>query len=149
MLSDLVKTEYIQLKTHANNWEQAVRIAAQPLLEDGCFDNTYVSKIIEIAKDLGPYIVIAKNIALPHAPSKFGVKKLGIGVTTLDTPVTFGNQANDPVIYLFCLSAPNGDDHIKALQELTVLLTDETFFRLLDQSNNPNEILNYIKETGN
>lgn len=148
MLSELVKKEYIQLNDHAKDWEQAIQVSAKPLLDDGCFSDMYVDQIIETVKELGPYIVIAKNIALPHAPSKFGAKKLGIGITTLKTPVSFGNKTNDPVKYLFCLSAPNSHDHIKALQELTGLLTDKEFFELLDSSINPDNVLNYIKEMG-
>jgi PTS system ascorbate-specific IIA component len=144
-LLKVINPKYIQLNCQVNDWEQAIRVAAEPLLNDDCFDHKYVEKIIEIAKKLGPYIVVAKHIAIPHAPTKFGAKKTAIGITTLKKPINFGNKTNDPVRYIFCLSAANSEDHIKALQQLTSLLTNEHFFRVLDTEKSPNTVIDFIK----
>ena len=59
---------------------------------------------------MGPYIVITKHVALPHARPEAGALESAIGIATLKHPVKFGNKDNDPVKYLFCLSAT---DNIK------------------------------------
>ncbi len=146
LLSDSIKKEYIQLRVSAKNREEAVRKAAEPLLVDGCITNQYIQKIIEIMKETGPYIVITKAVALPHAPSKYGANKLGIGITTLEQPVVFGNEVNDPVSYLFCLSAPDSDSHLESTAELVGLLDNERFYKILDNAKDPEEILQFIKE---
>lgn len=144
MLSNLIGKELIQLNVKADNWEEAIRKGVEPLVFHEKVTEEYVNKIIEIAHTTGPYIVITKHVALPHAPSEFGVKDSAIGITTLETPVVFGNQANDPVKYLFCLSAKDSTSHLEAISELVQLLDRPDFFELLDNAVSPSEVINYI-----
>ena len=60
----------------------------------------------------------AQHIALPHAPSEYGAKELAMGITVLRRPIEFGNEANDPVKYLFCLSAKDSNSHLESLAQL-------------------------------
>lgn len=144
LLNNILEEELIQLNVKADNWEDAIRKSTLPLVVKNKVTKEYVNKIIEIAKSIGPYIVITKHVALPHAPAEFGANETAIGITTLDRPVNFGNEANDPVKYLFCLSATDNNSHLEALAELVKLLENEDFFKLLDTSNSPKEILSYI-----
>ncbi|SDZ65629.1 PTS system, ascorbate-specific IIA component [Evansella caseinilytica] len=144
MLSSIIKKELIQLNVSADNWEDAIRKSTHPLVAHGKVTEEYVNKIIEIAQNTGPYIVITKHVALPHAPSEFGVKETAIGITTLKIPVNFGNKENDPVKYLFCLSAKDSTGHLEAMSQLVSLLGKKDFFELLDNSGSPNEIIKYI-----
>ncbi|MBL1225099.1 PTS sugar transporter subunit IIA [Enterococcus sp. BWR-S5] len=146
MLSEMINEEFIQLKIEVNDWEDAVRQSAKPLIKGGKITEGYVDKIIEIAHDTGPYIVITKHVALPHAPSEFGALGLAMGITTLKKPVVFGNQANDPVKYLFCMSATDSEAHLESMAELVDLLSNESFYHLLDSAASADEILTYIKK---
>lgn len=146
MLSEMINEEFIQLNIEVNGWEDAVRQSAGPLIEGGKVTEGYVDKIIEIAHDTGPYIVITKHVALPHAPSEFGALELAMGITTLKEPVTFGNKANDPVKYLFCMSATDSETHLGSMAELVDLLSNENFYLLLDSAKSSAEILDYIKK---
>ena len=69
-----------------------------------------------------------------------------IGVATLATPVEFGSEANDPVKYLFCLSARNNTEHLDALADLAERLEDQEFFKMLDQATDPKEVLDYLSK---
>lgn len=144
MLNSIVEKELIQLKVKANDWEDAIRKGVNPLVVHKKVTEEYVNKIIEIAHNTGPYIVITKHVALPHAPSQYGAKEPAIGITTLETPVEFGNAANDPVKYLFCLSATNSTSHLEAMSALVQLLEKNEFFELLDNTEDPSEIIDYI-----
>lgn len=97
-------------------------------------------------KEVGPYIVLAKHIALPHARPEAGALESAIGVATLKEPVVFGNEANDPVKYLFCLSAKDDMEHLQALAQLAELFEDQAFFELLDRTDDPQEIIAYISK---
>ena len=66
----------------------------------------------------------------------------------LKTPVVFGNEANDPVKYLFCLSAKDNMEHLNALAELAEMFEDEEFYHILEQSEKTSEIMDYIKSKG-
>lgn len=145
MLSHTISEEFIQLNVKAADWEDAIRKSAQPLLSGGKITTEYVEQIIEINRTTGPYIVITKHTALPHAPSQFGAKGKAIGITVLETPVYSGHVANDPVKYLFCLSAPDSNSHLEALSSLVQLLEDCIFFEMLDSATEAKEVLDYIK----
>ena len=97
MLKDLVSEKLIKLQIEASDWEDAVRKAAQPLVDDGMVKTSYVDDIVKGVKEMGPYIVLTKHVALPHARPESGALESAIGIATLKTPVEFGNEDNDPV----------------------------------------------------
>lgn len=146
MLTDLLNEELILLNINASDWEDAIRKAAQPLVDEKKVTESYVDDIIVGVKNNGPYIVLTEHVALPHARPESGALESAIGVATLKTPVEFGNEANDPVKYLFTLSAKDSSQHLSALSELAGLFEDKGFFNLLDNSNNPKEIMEYINK---
>lgn len=146
MLTEMVKASYIQLDIVAEDFKDAIRKSAEPLLEDKAVTESYIEKIIEIYDETGPYIVITENVALPHAPSDAGAKKLAMGFTRLKMPVISGHESNDPVKYLFVLSAPDGDSHLKALSEFVQLLSQDAFYELIQNSDDKEEILEFLKE---
>lgn len=146
MLKDLLSEELILLNIDASDWEDAIRKAAQPLVDEKKVTESYVDDIIVGVKNNGPYIVLTEHVALPHARPESGALESAIGVATLKTPVEFGNEANDPVKYLFTLSAKDSSQHLSALSELAGLFEDKEFFNLLDNSNNPKEIMEYINK---
>ncbi|CUH96691.1 hypothetical protein P22_2781 [Propionispora sp. 2/2-37] len=145
MLEDLTSEELVCLNIDAKDWEDAIRKAAGVLLKNGKIKPSYIEAIIETVKESGPYIVITKHVALPHARSEAGALKSAIGIATLKQPVAFGNRENDPVKYLFCLSARDSDSHISALADLMALLERKDFYELLDHTTEAFEVIQYIK----
>ncbi len=135
MLSKVIKDEYIQLDVQANNFEEAIRKALQPFLEADVVIEKYVETILKIYEETGPYIVITENIALPHATVESGAKDVAIGFMRLKTPVTSGHRTNDPVKYLFSLSAKNNQAHIELLSELANLLGNPDFLKQKERIN--------------
>lgn len=146
MLKDLTNEKLIRLGIEAKDWEDAIRKAAQPLLDEYKIKQSYIDDMIAGIKEVGPYIVLAKHIALPHARPEAGALESAIGVATLKEPVVFGNEANDPVKYLFCLSAKDDMEHLQALAQLAELFEDQAFFELLDRTDDPQEIIAYISK---
>lgn len=142
----MIKEEFIQLGIEVDDWEEAIRKSAAPLLSGGKITAEYIEKIIETTQTLGPYIVVTKHVALPHAPTQYGALDLAMGITTLKTPVVSGNQSNDPVKYLFCMSAKDSESHLESMAELVDLLSDQKFYQVLESAKEPKDILNYIIE---
>ncbi|WP_426366687.1 BglG family transcription antiterminator [Mammaliicoccus lentus] len=145
MLSELINENMVQLNTSASDWEHAVAIGGRLLVDENIVSEEYVDAMINSIRDSGPYIVIAKNVALPHARPEEGAIDLGISMLTLSTPVYFGNSENDPVKYLFCLSAKNDDTHIRAMAELVQLLEEKSFYEVLEGTSSSN-VIAYIKK---
>lgn len=145
MLLDLTNENLVRLGIEAVDWKDAIRQAAAPLLEAGKITAGYIDEIIHGVEEIGPYIVLTKHVALPHARPEAGALESAIGIATLKTPVKFGNRDNDPVKYMFCLSARDNESHIQALGELTELLSRPDFYALLDKADTAKEVIQYIK----
>lgn len=78
---ELLKKENVQICDAAADWKEAIRTAVKPLEEHGYVEARYKEEIISNVEKMGPYIVIADNIALPHARPEQGALKTQIGVT--------------------------------------------------------------------
>ncbi|MCY3036270.1 PTS sugar transporter subunit IIA [Aerococcus urinae] len=146
MLKEIVTESLIQVNINAENWEDAINKSASLLEKKDIISHSYTEAMIKNVKENGPYIVIGKNIALPHARPENGAKKLGISITTLKEGVNFGNKENDPVKFIFCLSAIDNASHLNALTELIELLNEPSFCNMLDNANESKEVMEYINQ---
>lgn len=144
MLSDLIRKETIALGLEVDDWQDAVRKAGQLLINDGSITEEYIDGAIENVKELGPYIVITKGIALPHATNKVGVNRTAMSLITLKNPVNFGNKNNDPVDTVFMLATTDSTSHLGALQDLSEFLGDEEFLNILRHDTTIEKILAFI-----
>lgn len=149
MLSDILKKEYIKLNVECNDWEEAIRVAGQTLINNEVVTNEYVENTINGIKELGPYVVIAKGIALPHTTSSAGVNKTGISLVRLKNAVEFGSVDNDPVHYIFMLATTDIESHINALTCLSEFLEKEEFLKIIENSSDSQSIIDYIKYNEN
>lgn len=146
MLRELTDSSLVKLGIQAADWQDAIRQAAQPLVDQSRIRESYVEDIIQGVQEYGPYIVLAKNVALPHARPEAGAMQDAIGIATLKTPVCFGNRDNDPVKYLFCLSATDNDRHLAGLAQLAELLDNREFLDMLDHARTPDQIMEYLDQ---
>lgn len=146
MLQESIEESYIQLDVEAENFEEAIKKSFDPLIENGAVTNKYAEAVIRIYQETGPYIVITKNIALPHAPVEDGANKLGLGFVRLKVPVVSGHKTNDPVKYLFPLSAKASNDHIELLSKLADLLSQQRFIEFLEKVSSKEEFINYFNQ---
>lgn len=92
MLSDLLPAQAIQIGVECSDWKEAIKAAAQYLLEQGAINEHYVNAMIENVMENGPYIVVAPGFALPHEALNAGASKVGMSLIRLKTPVPFGKR---------------------------------------------------------
>lgn len=145
MLANYLEKHRIKLNICASNWEEAIEKAGNILLDDKVIEISYIDAMKKTIKEIGAYFVVTKHVALAHAKSEEGVLKTGVSLITLKTPIYFGNLENDPVKYVFCLAVKETIDHIEILKELSEILEDRNFFRLLDSEKDVQKIYKYIK----
>ena len=145
MLSDVLKEEYISLKDDSKTWEEAVAHAGENLLKNDVITQDYINATIKNVQEMGPYIVVTKGVAIPHASNKLGVAQTAISLVRLKEGVNFGSEQNDPVRYVFMLATINESSHLKALSELVTLLAVREFYQIIDSAISPKEIVDYIK----
>lgn len=147
-LLSLITPDVIQLRAKARDWEEAIYLAALPLLKKQCIKRTYIEKIIRTIRAEGPYMLITKHVALPHARPEDGALKLAMGITTLAEPVRIGDSENNPMKYIFTLSAIDQKSHINAMAELVSLLEKKEFYQVLDHAESGEEIVAWLKKAG-
>lgn len=134
----------IRARAAADNWQEAVKIAADLLYVEGYTTQQYLQGIYDNTKEFGPYYVIAPGIAIPHARADQGVIKNGISLITLDSPVLFGHEDCDPVNLIFCLSAIDADKHIMTIQKIANIIEDQQCINKIISAIDSEEILNIL-----
>ncbi len=144
MLSTLLTKDTVRVQVAAKNWEEAIRIGGALLKDVGAISQNYIEEMVKSMKTLGPYIVIAPGIAMPHARPEMGVNKLGLSLITLKQPIFFGNPNNDPVKLVLCLAASNETEHIEAMAELVSLLSDAQKIKNIEKYNEIASVLEII-----
>lgn len=124
MLEDVLTDNKVLINKRADNWQEAIELAAQPLLKEGYIKSSYIEAMIEAVEEHGPYIVLGKHLALPHARPEEGVNQLGVSVATFPDGVNFGHEELDPVKIVFCLAATDSYSHLNIMKELVSLIND-------------------------
>ncbi len=141
---DLLKPENVQICEKADDWKDAIRISTRLLEEHGYVEPRYKESIIENVEKLGPYIVIAPHIVLPHARPEQGAIKTQIGVTLFREPVYFDTGADGELFVT--LSAADSDSHLGALTEIATLLGDDDLVQQILAAPDVDTLYRYFQE---
>ncbi|MBN2897217.1 MAG: BglG family transcription antiterminator [Clostridia bacterium] len=112
---DLLSRDRVQLGVEVDSWEEALDIAARPLMEHGYITEAYPEAMKANNKAFKAYSVIRPYIAIPHAKPEDGVIDVGLSLVVLKKPIPFGNPKNDPVKFIFMLSNKDEISHLRAL----------------------------------
>lgn len=140
---ELLKKENVQICDSAADWREAIRIAVKPLEEHGYVETRYKEEIISNVEKMGPYIVIADNIALPHARPEQGALKTQIGVTLFRKDVVFDGK-DMPARLFVTLAAKDSNSHLDVLMEISELLSDESTVEKILQSSDTENLYQYF-----
>ncbi|MCD8148733.1 MAG: PTS sugar transporter subunit IIA [Clostridiales bacterium] len=146
-LLESLKEQDIQVKIGVESWEEAIRRSAQPLVEQGYVTEGYVDCMVNNVKKMGPYIVITRGIALPHAFATEGVIRSCISLATLSRPVEFGNKINDPVSLVICIAVSDKKEHMREMAHLIDLISDKEAVQKIQDAGSAAEILAIIRQT--
>ena len=127
LLQDLLSEDNVSFHYPAETWEDVIRHGGQLMVDAGFTEPTYTEVMIDVVRDMGPYIVLAPGLAMPHARPEMGAKQVGTALVTLEKPIDFGSPENDPVSVAVFLCAPNKEEHIQLLTDIATLFEDEEF----------------------
>ncbi len=145
-LLDTLTQKEIQLGLEVDNWEDAIRQGARPLVEQGFVTPKYVDCMVKNVKTMGPYIVITKGIALPHALSTDGVFRSSISLTTLKNAVSFGHKMNDPVKLVICIATLDKKEHMREMVKLIQFISDKELVSQVNEAETPSEALRVVQK---
>lgn len=146
MLLDLIDESVISLDIDVKNHEEAIRQAGSLLVKAKKVNEEYVQEMVNVSNSIKGYIVLAPGIAMPHARPECGVNEIGISICTLNTPIEFGNKANDPVKLVVALAAKDSKTHLELLQELSLVLGDDEIVDKLCSCENKVDVLKALEK---
>lgn len=127
VLKDLIYGNRIQITQHAENWQEAIRLAAQPLLDDHSIEASYVDAMIESVNRFGPYIVLDDYFALPHAKPEGKVNWLAMSLLVVKEEV---DLVGHPVNVFLVLATVDSSSHLDALANLSDILSERENLQL-------------------
>jgi len=143
-LGKWLNTEKIQYVESVDDWREALLIAGRPLLSEGAISQDYIDAIIRQKEEIGPYFVIAPQIAMPHARPEQGANKLGLSIVLLGNAVKFDSEDNDPVNAIFMFAAPDSNSHIEMISQLAEVLSDENTMEQLFNARSKEELMTIL-----
>ncbi|QEG33302.1 PTS sugar transporter subunit IIA [Bythopirellula goksoeyrii] len=149
---DFVSRDAIQTNLDVDNKEQVIRSMADALLKAGKIEEDQHESIVEAIlkrEELGS-TGIGRGVAVPHTKHP-SVKELVGTVAVSESGVDFDSLDGEKVHLLFMLVSPpdRPGDHLRALENISRQLRDESFCRLLKQSKASDDVWQLLEEADN
>ena len=155
LLQAYLTSDRIKLEVDATDWRDSIYQAGELLVRNNEITEEYLDIIISNIEKNGPYVIISKGFAFPHAQLGEYNKKTSMNLIRLAHPIYFDDEnqedENDistlPVKYVCILSAVDKQQHLKAVFNLFNLLKDPHFKESLDQCTTSQQVHNLIKNS--
>ena len=142
-LNDIFSKESIRyIERKIERWEEVIDEGVRILHENGKVDIKYSEDIKFLIKNFGSYMVVTKDIAIPHAESSENVYEKGIATVVLKHRVKF--PGNKDVKILFFLSSKEKKDNLKIIEKILMIL--EKFSDKLTKVKDEKKLLNLLAE---
>lgn len=88
--------EECQFQQKIEDWQEAIRKAAAPLVKKKKVEPEYVDDMIRVVQNMGNYMVFIPEIAFVHAHTEY-VHETSIALLNLEKAIPFGTQGKDMV----------------------------------------------------
>lgn len=144
-LHHLLRVSDIEVDVECKDWKEAVCKSGEKLVEMGYIEEQYVNSMITSIEELGPYVVLSKGFAMPHAKVEDGGIRMGMHLIRLKHPVPFGVEELDPIEFVCCLSVVDHKSYLKAFFNLVNLMKDAKYRKLMHDAKDAKEIARIIE----
>ena len=149
---DFVSRDAIRADLTADDKESVIREMVQALLDAGKVAAGEVESVVKAIlkrEELGS-TGIGRGVAVPHTKHP-SVERLIGTVAVSAEGVDFNSLDGEKVNLFFLLISPpdRPGDHLRALENVSRQLRDDTFCKFLKQAKNPEEIVQLLDEADN
>ena len=149
---DFVSRDAIRTSIEVDSKDNVIRAMATALLDSGKVSEDQHESIIEAIlkrEELGS-TGIGRGVAVPHTKHP-SVSELVGAVAVSEEGVDFDSLDGEKVHLLFLLVSPpdRPGDHLRALENISRQLRDETFCRFLKQSKTADDVWQLLEEADN
>ncbi|MEA4812673.1 MAG: PTS sugar transporter subunit IIA [Anaerolineaceae bacterium] len=135
-----LNADLIDLHLDVKSPEDAIYKSGMMLVKTALVELSYLDGMLHAYKDLGPYIVIAPQVAMPHSKPGLGVNKPSYAFARLKKPIPFGHSEHDPVHIVIPVAGIDHTSHIGMLRNIAGVLSDPKNFAKLLKTENKQEI---------
>lgn len=142
-MQNMLKKENVRILSEVTDWQEAVQVSINPLIEGGYVEPRYVDGVIENTAKYGPYYVLAPDLALIHARAEQGVISRQLAVTLLRKPIRFSDTGYD-VRLLIALAAEDPQSHTQCLKRLAAIFGDEEMMARIVEAQSCEELYGYF-----
>ncbi|MDR2771994.1 MAG: PTS sugar transporter subunit IIA [Elusimicrobiota bacterium] len=145
MEKELKLFQSVRVVEKVKDWQEAITVASQPLLDGGFIKAEYIDAMIDSVNKLGFYIVLTEGVAMPHARSEKGAINTGIAFMKLNTPVLFGTKET---FIILPLSAKDSETHMEYMIKIADFLDDPDRLAKLKELKTEAEIEAFLEKEG-
>jgi PTS system fructose-specific IIA component/PTS system nitrogen regulatory IIA component len=150
--SDFICKEAIRTQLKADEKEAVIRTMAKSLVEAKQINSKDFESIVEAIlkrEELGS-TGIGRGVAVPHTKHA-SIDHLMGTVAVSEEGVDFDSLDGEKVHLLFLLVSPpdRPGDHLRALENISRQLRDDTFCRFLKQAKTPADVWQLLEEADN
>ncbi len=150
--ADFVSTDAIKAHLNADDKEGVIREMAQSLLDAGKINVDELDSIVRAIlkrEELGS-TGIGRGVAVPHTKHP-SVNRLVGTVAVSPEGIDFDSLDGEKVQLFFLLISPpdRPGDHLRALENISRQLRNDTFCKFLKQAKSPEEIKQLLEEADN
>jgi len=139
------KKHYRFIDGEGVTWQEAVRLSAESLVDDGSVSPDFYKQIIACIEKYGPYVVFDHNVAMPHTTENAeGAYKTGIGFMVSEKKIDFGEDEDGEkkeANLFFTLSSANPEEHMNNIQQLSSIFMNDDLLDALAAARTPEDIL--------
>lgn len=146
-LADLIPPDTIVMKDTVKDWQEALELAAQPLLQKGAITEGYIDAMKKQYPSLSPHILLRMNIAIPHSRPQDGVQSLGMSLLKIKDGLTLENGSKVHLVVV--IAAVDKNQHLNALLQLMKLADSDPDIKRMINDNNGADICKIIQAFSN
>ncbi len=143
-LVDLLKMSHITLAKSAQNWQEIVQLASQPLIQNNCIQPRYVQAMIDLIENHGFYMYMGSGVLLLHAKPTDGVNGLCISLLRLSKPFHFKDERIPDIDLIFVLGASDDNSHLTALFQLNEIVQVPECMQAMRKAGKASEIIHAL-----
>lgn len=143
-LCKILQASQVQIVNRVLNYQEAINLASQPLIGEDYITEEYVREMICNHDFTEPYIILGKDVAIPHAKPEYGVNRLGVSLLFIREGVYFSDE--DKVYFIFVIAPIDKEQHIEMLYEIMNLAENHVLLKKMKKVINEQELYQLVSQ---
>ncbi|VDK13468.1 hypothetical protein OAL24_00267 [Oenococcus sicerae] len=143
-LSDYIAPQFMRLLDKKVDWQDALEIAAEPLIRSGIVNQKYLNTILKNTESENNYSFLGSQIAIPHTTAENGILNDGFGFTVLKHAVKFPTGQSISIIVPIAIC--DTKKHLRAIEQLTSIASDAKLIHQIISASDTETIYQLIKK---